>query len=136
MESEIELNDAVQELHVIGTRSDLYHTFVNLNGVQLLLGLLSHENADITIATISLLQEITDVDTLTESDEQAKFLIDALVSCKIISFSNEIIYFFTQAEQQIISLLVQNFDRLDEAVKEEADGIHDSLGNMKCKHGK
>lgn len=95
MESEIELNDAVQELHVIGTRSDLYHTFVNLNGVQLLLGLLSHENADITIATISLLQEITDVDTLTESDEQAKFLIDALVSCKIISFSNEIIYFFT-----------------------------------------
>ena len=79
MESEIELNDAVQELHVLATQSDLYHTFVNLNGVQLLLGLLTHENTDISIAVISLLQELTDVDTLTESAEQAAFLIDALV---------------------------------------------------------
>jgi len=30
-------------------------------------------------------------------------------------------------EQQIVSLLVQNMDRLDENVKEEADGIHNSL---------
>ncbi|CAF4761978.1 unnamed protein product, partial [Rotaria magnacalcarata] len=60
-----------------------------------------HENTDISIAVISLLQELTDVDTLTESEEQATMLIDAL------------------AEQQIVSLLVQNMDRLDENVKEE-----------------
>ena len=30
-----------------------------------------------------------------------------------------------------MSLLVQNLDRLDENVKEEADGIHNSLGKKK-----
>ncbi len=80
MESEIELNDAVQELHVIATQSDLYHVFVNINGISLLMGLLTHENTDISIAVISLIQELTDVDTSTESEQQATFLIDALVS--------------------------------------------------------
>ena len=79
MESEIELNDAVQELHVVATQSDLYPVLVNMNGVALLLGLLNHENTDISIAVISLLQELTDVDTLTESEEQATLLIDTLV---------------------------------------------------------
>lgn len=79
MESEIELNDAVQELHVVATQSELYPVLVNMNGISLLLGLLNHENTDISIAVISLLQELTDVDTLTESEEQATFLIDALV---------------------------------------------------------
>ncbi|CAF0903464.1 unnamed protein product [Adineta ricciae] len=109
MESEIELNDAVQELHVIATQSELYHVLVNINGISLLMSLLTHENTDISIAVISLVQELTDVDTLTESEQEAALLIDAL------------------AEQQIVSLLVQNMDRLDENVKEEADGIHNSL---------
>ena len=34
---------------------------------------------DITIAVVDLLQEMTDVDTLTESEEGANILIDALV---------------------------------------------------------
>ncbi len=80
MESEIELNDAVQELHAVATQSDLYHVLVNMNGITLLMGLLTHENTDISIAVISLIQELTDVDTLTESEQQAAFLIDALVS--------------------------------------------------------
>ena len=79
MESEIELNDAVQELHVLATQSELYHVLVNVNGISLLTGLLTHENTDISIAVISLLQELSDVDTLTESEQQATFLIDALV---------------------------------------------------------
>lgn len=36
--------------------------------------------ADISIAVIDLLQELTDVDTLNESEEGATALIDALVS--------------------------------------------------------
>ncbi|CAF4319526.1 unnamed protein product, partial [Rotaria magnacalcarata] len=78
MDSEIELNDAVQELHAVATQSVLYHVLVNMNGINLLMGLLTHENTDISIAVISLLQELTDVDTLTESEEQATMLIDAL----------------------------------------------------------
>lgn len=41
---------------------------------------------DISIAVIDLLQEMTDVDTLNESEEGATALIDALVSFVFICF--------------------------------------------------
>lgn len=110
MDSEIELNDAIQELHIIATQPDLYHVVVELNAVTSVLGLLSHENTDISIAVVDLLQEMTDVDTLNESQEGADTLIDALL------------------EGQIVALLVQNLERLDESVKEESEGVHNTLG--------
>ncbi|KAM4623259.1 beta-catenin-like protein 1 isoform 2-T2 [Discoglossus pictus] len=109
MESELDLNDIIQEMHVIATIPDLYHLLVELNAVQSLLGLLSHENTDVCIAVVDLLQELTDIDTLHESEEGAQVLIDALV------------------EGQVVALLVQNLERLDETVKEEADGVHNTL---------
>ena len=33
-----------------------------------------------------------------------------------------------QLEGQVVALLVQNMERLDENVKEEADGVHNTLG--------
>ncbi|KAF4793268.1 Beta-catenin-like protein 1 [Turdus rufiventris] len=62
------------------------------------------------VAVVDLLQELTDIDTLHESEEGAEVLIDALV------------------EGQVVALLVQNLERLDESVKEEADGVHNTLG--------
>ncbi|XP_060597583.1 beta-catenin-like protein 1 [Ruditapes philippinarum] len=109
MESEVELNDVIQEMHVIATAPELYHILVDLNTVQSMLQLLTHENTDISIATVDLMQELTDVDTLNESDEGAAALIGALV------------------EGQVVALLVQNLERLDENVKEEADGVHNTL---------
>ncbi|KAK4812809.1 hypothetical protein QYF61_022033 [Mycteria americana] len=120
MESELDLNDIIQEMHVIATMPDLYHLLVELNAVQSLLGLLGHDNTDIlqwlkqlsshvSIAVVDLLQELTDIDTLHESEEGAEVLIDALV------------------EGQVVALLVQNLERLDESVKEEADGVHNTL---------
>ena len=44
MESELELNDILQQMHVIATVPDLYHVLVELNTVRSLLQLLSHEN--------------------------------------------------------------------------------------------
>ncbi|XP_002738738.2 beta-catenin-like protein 1 [Saccoglossus kowalevskii] len=110
MESEILLNDAVQEMHVIATVPELYHNVVDLNVVQSLLGLLTHENTDISVAVVDLLQEMTDVDTLNESYEGATVLIDALL------------------DHQVVATLVQNMERLDEGVKEESDGVHNTLG--------
>ncbi|XP_037540306.1 beta-catenin-like protein 1 [Nematolebias whitei] len=109
MESELDLNDIIQEMHVIATMPDLYHLLVELNSVHSLLGLLGHENTDVAIAVVDLLQELTDIDTLHESEEGAEVLIDALL------------------EGQVVALLVQNMERLDEQVKEEADGIHNTL---------
>ena len=34
----------------------------------------------------------------------------------------------SQLESQVIAVLVQNLERLDEKQKEEADGVHNSLG--------
>lgn len=49
------------------------------------------------------------MDILHESEEGAEALTDALL------------------EHQVVALLVQNLERLDEAVKEEADGVHNTL---------
>ncbi|KAM9120896.1 beta-catenin-like protein 1 [Pangshura tecta] len=116
MESELDLNDIIQEMHVVATMPDLYHLLVELNAVQSLLGLLGHDNTDIlsvferfSRAVVDLLQELTDIDTLHESEDGAEVLIDALV------------------DGQVVALLVQNLERLDEGVKEEADGVHNTL---------
>lgn len=109
MESEIELHTALQELHSIATVPDLYPVFVELNAISSLLELLSHQNTDISVGVVDLLQEMTDVDILHESAEGTDILIEAL------------------RKQQTCALLVQNLDRLDESVKEESDGVHNTL---------
>ena len=35
---------------------------------------------------------------------------------------------FLQLDGQVVAMLVQNLERLDENVKEEADGVHNTLG--------
>ena len=106
---EMELYDAVQEMHNVATVPSLYPILVELNCVSSMLGLLSHENTDIAVGTVDLLQELTDVDTMTESERGANSLIQSLL------------------ENQVCSLLVSNLERLDETVKEESDGVHNTL---------
>ncbi|XP_039260592.2 beta-catenin-like protein 1 [Styela clava] len=110
MESELDLNDIVSEMKVLATMPEHYHYLVELRAVNSFLALVNHANADISIAVIDLLQELTDIDTLTENEEGAEVLIDALM------------------DGQVSSLLVQNMDRLDETVKEEAEAVHHTLG--------
>merc|ERR1719471_1274450 len=109
MVSEMELHDGVRELQNVSTVPHMYPTMVELNCVSTLLGLLSHDNTDIAVAAVEVLQELTDVDTMNESDEGAEALMTAL------------------NENQICSLLVSNLERLDESVKEESDGVHNTL---------
>lgn len=35
-----------------------------------------------------------------------------------------------QLEGQVVAILVQSLDRLDESVKEESDGVHNTLGRL------
>jgi len=59
---------------------------------------------------VDLLQELTDIDTLNESEEGTTALVQAL------------------AAQQICALLVQNLERLnDTSSREESDGMHNTL---------
>lgn len=63
MESELELNETIQEMHVISTRADMYPIVLESSCMGALLGLLSHENSDISSAVILLLQELTDLES-------------------------------------------------------------------------
>lgn len=56
MDSELELHEAVQELHAVATVPDLYPVLVQNGAVKSLLDLLSHENTDIAVAVVDLLQ--------------------------------------------------------------------------------
>eukprot|EP00112_Aurelia_sp_Birch-Aquarium-sp1_P009539 Seg2087.1 transcript_id=Seg2087.1/GoldUCD/mRNA.D3Y31 product="Beta-catenin-like protein 1" protein_id=Seg2087.1/GoldUCD/D3Y31 len=109
MESELDLHDEVQRLHILATVPEHYPIIAKLHATNTLLGLITHENSDISIAAVDLLQEMTDVDILVEGDEGANDFVDALL------------------ESQVIAVLVQNLERLDEKQKEEADGVHNSL---------
>ncbi len=109
IKGEIDLHSMIQELKVVATVPDLYPVLVELHAIPSLLELLAHQNTDISVAIIDLLQELTDVDILHESLEGADILIDTLV------------------KQQAGALLIQNLDRLDETVKEESDGVHNTL---------
>jgi beta-catenin-like protein 1 len=105
MESELELNDAIQSLHIISTIPEHYQILIDANVVSTMCGLLAHDNSDIAIAVVDLLQELTDAIT----NEHGSVLIDKLL------------------DEQIISLLVQNMERLDEKVSEDSDGVHNTL---------
>jgi len=109
MESEVELHTTLTELRALATVPELYPRLVELGAIPSLLELLAHENTDIAIAVVNLLQELTDVDTMTESQEGSESLVDALMA------------------GQACALLVANLDRLDESVSEEAEGVHNTL---------
>lgn len=56
MESEVELHEALQEMHAVATVPDLYPIVVQLSAVPSLIELLSHENTDISVGVVDLLQ--------------------------------------------------------------------------------
>ncbi|CAJ0955018.1 unnamed protein product, partial [Mesorhabditis belari] len=109
MDSEIELDTGVQEMHVIATNPEFYGLLVELGAIQIFVQLLAHENGDIVGATLNLLQELTDVDILNESSEGADSLVDALLSARIVE------------------CIVSGFAALNEANKDDADALHNGL---------
>merc|ERR1719342_659986 len=84
MMSEMELHDSVRELQNVSTVPHMYPVMVDTNCVSTLLGLLSHENTDIAVAAVEVLQEVTDVDTMNESDEGAEIMLQALMDNQVI----------------------------------------------------
>lgn len=80
MESELELNDEIQKLHVIATVPEYYPILIETNAIQTILGLLSHDNSDVSIAVIDLLQELTDEEAVAESEDELEVLADTLLA--------------------------------------------------------
>ncbi|CAM9345348.1 unnamed protein product [Ectocarpus sp. 4 AP-2014] len=109
VDSEVELDAAIKSLSVVAATPELYPALVDAGAVNSLLGLLTHDNTDISITVLLLLQELTDSDVLSEREE-ASVIVDAIVN------------------KLGLELLVQNLSRLDESNEEDAKGVNTTMG--------
>jgi beta-catenin-like protein 1 len=57
---------------------------VRLNAVPSLVGLLSHDNVDISTDVIDVIKDLTDSDAVEESAEEAQLLVDALLDNNVL----------------------------------------------------
>ncbi|KAK1322134.1 hypothetical protein QJS10_CPA03g02524 [Acorus calamus] len=111
-DSEIDLHDEIQRLRVLAGAPELYPDLVSLNAVPSIVGLLNHDNIDIAIDAVNLLQDLTDEDVLEDNDEPAKVLVDALV------------------ENNALELLVQILGKLSESDPDENAAVHAALATI------
>jgi len=113
LESEVELHAEIQELHAVAASPELYYILVDTKAVNSILGMITHDNTDISIGAVSLLQEMTDVD-LSSEDEDERASVMQFVEAFIAS--------------QGLELIVQNLTRLDESNDEDAQGVYNTMG--------
>ncbi|KAI1770640.1 DUF1716-domain-containing protein [Hypoxylon cercidicola] len=103
--SEAELDADIKALSILSEHPELYPEFAKLGCVASLVGLLAHENTDIAIDAIEIINELTDED-VSADDDQWNALVDALL------------------EADLLGLLVSNFERLDEEQEADRSGIY------------
>ena len=78
MSSEADLDADIKALSILTEHPELYEEFAKLGCVASLVSLLSHENTDIAIDAIELINELTDEDVEAEP-AQWDTLVDAMV---------------------------------------------------------
>mmetsp|Transcript_17914 Transcript_17914/g.46800 ORF Transcript_17914/g.46800 Transcript_17914/m.46800 type:complete len:583 (+) Transcript_17914:161-1909(+) len=108
--SEADLHDQIKEMHSVAAVPEHYGEVIRLGGLKTVINLLNHENEDIVAATIELLQEMTDADTLDGEEEHAAALIDGLL------------------ETDLLPTLMDAFSRLKDGPDGGNDGLQAALG--------
>nr|KAJ3420274.1 hypothetical protein HK105_005871 [Polyrhizophydium stewartii] len=113
LDSETDLAEEIKALTTLSSVPELYPTLIDLSSHASILALLSHENTDITIAAIALLDELTDEDLVAETTGDAAEGVAALVAALV--------------EKDALPLLVSNLGRLNEDKPDEKQGIFNTL---------
>jgi beta-catenin-like protein 1 len=108
MVSELELHAAIGELDIIAASPELYPILIEGNSMRIILGMITHENTDISLASVQLLDELLDPSVIAEVEEAWPIVDDFL-------------------RQQGLELIVQNLLRLDESSEEDAQGVHNTF---------
>ncbi|GER47032.1 beta-catenin-like protein [Striga asiatica] len=111
-DSELELHEELQKLKILAGAPELYPDLVSLGTVNSITGLLNHDNADIAIDAVTLLQDLTDADVVEDNDESAQVLVDSLI------------------ENNAVELLVQNLARLNDSDPDESAAIYNTLSTI------
>ncbi|KAH9467421.1 hypothetical protein MJO29_005869 [Puccinia striiformis f. sp. tritici] len=129
VDSEFELSEGIVNLSVLTQCSAQSYPELNrLGTLGSLVGLLSHENVDIAIAVVELLQELTDDDVL-ENQEDEQTLEDAEDSSKPQAAEAVMDMVRSLIDQQLIEMLISTLvDRLNENEEAERSGVFHCLG--------
>lgn len=110
MESEFDLHQSLQALHLVAAYPHLFPTLLQSGSLTSLLGMVAHENTDISLAAVSLLQEMIDEDNAREAPEETTQLLEAFIKA------------------QGLELISQNLLRLDETSSDEdAQGVYNTF---------
>ena len=108
MASEADLDSDVKTLSILSQYPELYAEFVRLGCAASLAGLLAHENTDIAIGVMDVLDELTD-ENVTADDEQWGTLVDAML------------------DADLLDLLLSNLSRLDESDERDREGVYHAM---------
>ena len=108
MGSEADLDADVKALSILSEHPGLYGEFAKLGCIASLVSLLSHENTDIAIDAIEIIDELTAEDVEAEQ-EQWDVLVDALL------------------EADLLNLLFENMSRLNEGIESDRAGLYHVL---------
>lgn len=114
MDSELDLHQQIEDLHLLATSPELYHILLEseTHGLQNIVNLISHDNTDVSLATVSFLQELFDVE-LEEIQENLSNLKDVYLTLE------------TFIQLQGMEILIQNLSRLkDQESDEDAQGVY------------
>ncbi|KAJ9477490.1 DNA-directed RNA polymerase II 138 kDa polypeptide [Pseudozyma hubeiensis] len=120
IDSEADLDAELKSLLVLTTKPLLFYPeFVKLGGAASVVGLLSHDNADIASAAIEVIEELTDEDVLDQANAEAGEE-DAAEALEVM---NELVE--ALLAQSLLELLVSNLGRFNDELddnlpKEEA----------------
>ncbi|KAF8914668.1 DUF1716-domain-containing protein [Mucidula mucida] len=118
IDSEADLDSALKALLPLAQAPVLSYTELVKSGtVALLVGLLSHENADIAIDVVEVVHELTDEDVGNEAEEDDELTAEALKT--LIE---------ALLENSILELLVENLKRFNEQEESDRQGIFHILG--------
>ena len=128
MSSEADLDAEIKVLSILSDHPDLYSEFVKLGCVASLVSLLSHENTDIAIDAIEIINELTDEDVEAEQ-EQWDTIVDTMVRWQGCLFDQQLNA--PQLESDLLNLLYENISRLDEDVETDRAGVYQILSTLR-----
>ena len=109
MSSEADLDAEIKTLSILADHPELYEEFAKLGCVTSLISLLSHDNTDIAIDAIEIINELTDED-VDAKQEQWDAIVDAMF------------------EADLLGLLYENITRMNEEFESDKAGIYHILG--------
>ncbi|KAK8805154.1 hypothetical protein WA588_000097, partial [Blastocystis sp. NMH] len=112
-DSEYKLHEQIKRCSVFATETKIYPTLVELNFVDTIVYLLSHDNILIIIETTKLLDDLTDDNTiLNDRSGNAIQLIDALIA------------------KDIPKMLISNLPRLDKESSLHQEGVDSTVNTL------